>query len=69
MKYFNYNFDLNLINERNINKVKNNKKINIIDVNHKFKRIFEKNLAIQITILKIHLEFRLNYYKKTKLVV
>ena len=26
MKYFNYNFDINLINERSIDKVKNNKK-------------------------------------------
>ena len=69
MKYFNYNFEINLINEKNINKVKNNKKINIIDVNHKFKNILKKNLAIQIATLKIHLEFHLNYYKKIKLVV
>ena len=37
------------------------KKINIIDVNHKFKNIFEKNLAIQIPTSKILLKFRLNY--------
>ena len=53
MKYFNYNFKINIINEKNINNVKNNKKINIIDVNHKFKNIFEKKSSYSNTTLKI----------------
>ena len=52
MKYFNYNFEINTINEKNINKVKNNKKINIIDVDHKFKNIFEKKSSYSNTYIK-----------------
>ena len=43
MKYFNYNFKINLIDEKKINnKILNNKKINIINVDFKFKKIFDK---------------------------
>ena len=41
MKYFNYNFKINLIDEKKINnKILNNKKINIINVDFKFKKAF-----------------------------
>ena len=43
MKYFNYNFKINLIKEKKIsNKILNNKKINIIDIDFKFKKTFDK---------------------------
>lgn len=52
MKYFNYNFDLNLVSEKNIDKIKNNKKINIINVNYKFKKIFEKKSSYSNNYIK-----------------
>ena len=43
MIYFNYNFKINLITEKKINnKILNNKKINIIDIDFKFKKTFDK---------------------------
>ena len=43
MKFFKYNFDLNLINLDDLKKKKiNNKKINIINVNFNFKKVFDK---------------------------
>ena len=43
MKHFKYNFKINLIDEKKINTQKlNNKKINIIDINFKFKKKFDK---------------------------
>ncbi len=43
MKYFSYNFKINLIDKKKINnKILNNKKINIIDVDFKFKKTFDK---------------------------
>ena len=43
MKKFNYNFKINNVDEKSINKkILNNKKINVIDVNFKFKKVFNK---------------------------
>jgi len=43
MKYLNYNLEYNLINLKNLNfKNIDNQKINIIDINFKFKKIFDK---------------------------
>ena len=64
MKYFNYKFKINLINEKNINKIKNNKKINIIDVNHKFKNIFEKKSSYSNTYIKNTFKISLKLLKK-----
>ena len=66
MKYFNYNFDINLINERSIDKVKNNKKINIIDVNHKFKKIFEKKSSYSNSYIKNTFRVSLKLLQKNK---
>ena len=66
MKYFNYNFDINLINERSINKVKNNKKINIINVNHKFKKIFEKKSSYSNDYIKNTFRVSLKLLQKNK---
>ena len=66
MKYFNYKFKINLINEKNINKIKNNKKINIIDVNHKFKNIFEKKSRYSNTYIKNTFKISLKLLKKNK---
>ena len=43
MKYFKFNFEINSILSSQINLVKNNKKINIIDISLKQKKIFEKD--------------------------
>ena len=43
IKYFNYSFKLNIINEDQIYEVKNNKKINLININFKSRKIFDKN--------------------------
>ena len=43
MKKLKYNFKINLLNEKKLNiKNLNNNKINIIDVNFKFKKVFDK---------------------------
>ena len=42
MKYFKYNFKFNLIDKKSIDRVRDNKRINVINVNYKFHRIFEK---------------------------
>ncbi len=43
MRYFKYNFKFNLIDKKNIQIVRDNKKINVINVNYKFNSIFEKS--------------------------
>ncbi len=43
MKYFKYNFKINLVDNKKIKNIKlDNKKINIIDINFKLKKIFDK---------------------------
>ena len=42
MKFFGYKFKINLLKEDEIESVKDNRTINIIDVPYKFKKIFEK---------------------------
>ena len=43
IKYFNYKIKLKVLHKSNINKIKNNKFLNIIDVNLKFKKVFKNN--------------------------
>ena len=43
MRYFGYKFKINIIKEEDIDSIKNNNMINIIDVPYKFKKIFEKD--------------------------
>ncbi len=66
MKYFNYNFDLNLVNEKTIDKIKNNKKINIINVNYKFKKIFEKKSSYSNNYIKNTFKVSLKLLKGNK---
>ena len=65
MKYFKYNFKINLIKECDLNRIKfNNNKINIIDVKYKFNKIFDKISFKSKLYIEKSFEIALNILKK-----
>jgi len=65
MKYFNYNFKINLIKENNLKRIKfNNNKINIIDVKYKFNKVFDKISFKSKLYIKKSFDIGLNIMKK-----
>ena len=68
MKFFNYKFKINLIEEKEIKKIKDNKKINLIDVNYNFKRIFEKKSKYSNKYINKSFSLALKIIKKNQTV-
>ena len=68
MKMLGFNFEINLIDQNNLNLRKlNNKKINIINVNYNFKYPFEKITVKSNNYIKNCFEMALKILKKNKL--
>ena len=68
MKYFNYKFKINLINEHDLSKTKfNNKKINIINTEYKFKKTFDKISSKSNNYIKKTFDIALKIIKKNKI--
>jgi len=67
MKKLNFFFKINLIKQKDVNKLKiNNQKINLIDVNFKFKKTFDKISHRSSDYIKKCFEIGLNLMKKDK---
>ena len=65
MKYFKYNFKINLVKKSDLNRIKfNNKKINIIDVEYKFNKVFDKISSKSKLYIKKSFDIALNIMKK-----
>jgi len=65
MKYFKYNFKINIVNANDINGIKfNNNKINIIDVKYKFNKVFDKVSSKSKLYIKKSFDIALNIMKK-----
>ncbi len=67
MSKLNYNFDINLILENKLNfNLLNNKKINLIDVNFKFKKAFDKITSKSNSYINKSFEIALRIIKNNK---
>lgn len=65
MKYFKYNFKINIVNENDLSRIKfNNNKINIINVEYKFKKVFDKISSKSKLYIKKSFEIALNIMRK-----